>query len=140
MTPEEIEIAREMADHPDWTWSTAVLVRHRTLYDVLWTRIGEDGLTLSLRMSDLMDDPIPDLDDPATQGVVLAQVRERLEWRHAHVVPVSAGGEPGSRDWAADYWSVSRSWEDVWAMTNAPTGPTYGAALGRAWLASREKP
>jgi hypothetical protein len=122
MTPEEIEIAREMADHPDWTWSTAVLVRHRTLYDVLWTRIGEDGLTLSLRMSDLMDDPIPDLDDPATQGVILAQVRERWE---DMIIAHSSGACTICRRIIANVAAV---------------GPTYGAALGRAWLASREKP
>lgn len=132
MTPEETEIAREMAEHPEFRWGAGMraLDEHGIGYRIMGADV-DDRSAIAFCEEDYLSeytiwhptDPdarpfLLDLADPATQGVVLAMIAETgyaslYIGQHRSIVHhEGSGGKPIHAD-------------------------TPGAALGRAWLASR---
>jgi len=107
MTEEEIEVARMLSDHADFTW-------------------GVPGDYLIMSRSGFLKDHghIPDLSDPATRGVLLAMVRERYKW----------GGCFAALDYDGTTWGVFV--HDDQGIP-ASHGPTEGIALAHALLAAK---
>ena len=111
MTPEAHKTARELAADPRWKWHDGILA--------LWP----DG-TLWGRYDALDEDTqedfagfVPDLDDPATGGVILAML-----------IAAESGG--------IEVWIPRRSAYSDGVRVDGEDGDTLGHAAGLAWLAT----
>lgn len=93
MSPADLDLARELAAHPRWEWRAGMRIVSRFDGALLWRR-AEGDLAIH---PDWGTEPVPDLDDPATAGVLLAMLDEAggecvppiQEWRDGDCLGVA---------------------------------------------------
>jgi hypothetical protein len=118
MSEEKMNLARRAVACPGWRWLPGM--RHTTMIK------GEEWFCCRVAEKDAPREPrhpdaLPDLDDPATLGCLLALVRE-VSGARAHVVP--------ARSWHA--WVVaSPVSRDFWGNTEAEALVAALEAAGR---------
>jgi len=135
MTPEETELAKQIAAHPAWEWRPGMRIftpepcrlfspdDYAALCPSPNLDDNEVGIILGGDVSVAKGCHWPDLSDPATQGVLLAMV-VAMGWR---VGPVAEEEGPHNGKYAHWRQKPFRIWKDV---------DSYGAALAAAWLAA----
>lgn len=100
------DLARRAMASKHWRWLPGMLA-------------ADTGLRLD-EMTDDWEAEVPDLDDPATLGCLLALVREAWDDRYVYLEPADSGGPVG--------WLVMMGWIPETA-TVCSDGSTEAAAL-----------
>lgn len=114
MSPADLDLARELAAHPRWEWRAGMRIVSRFDGALLWRR-AEGDLAIH---PDWGTEPVPDLDDPATAGVLLAMLPPgRWTWE-------TMGGRHA-------VWNT----DDI-RPDRVSRGPTLASAAARALLAA----
>lgn len=115
MTETELELARELARDPAWTWQSGMMM----LLDTGDAPIiyGRSSGTEERR------DCIPDLSDAATIGCLIAMLGDDMIW-------ISNSTTVYDKEGCRQVWSVTRG-----RALGPLRGRTLGEALARAWLA-----
>jgi hypothetical protein len=85
MTDEQIALARRAVACKGWRWMPGMRAIGRRSMPTAWFRLEEQTASLHGEWADA----IPDLQDPATLGCLLALVREALDSPRVHVLYVA---------------------------------------------------
>lgn len=95
-TEAKINLARRAVACPGWRWMPGMRYRGESWGAWGWVRVSERPEHIAALNERAGDDEVllPDLDDPATLGCLLALVREA--WGDAHIVC----------EWHGDHWAL----------------------------------
>lgn len=111
------EAARALVAHPRWRWAPGMRAVGRRGLPLAWFRV-EEHLP---RLTGEWADALPDLDDPATAGVLLSMLAGATDESGASLY----SGRRAHVDW---YWSRGDRYGSRW-------GDTLGHAAALALLA-----